>query len=69
MLTWTGACRVLAEVLSREQEGDLQGREGQEAALVAEIQEVKACEGSSSMFGVRELVSFVPAQKYKQRER
>lgn len=44
-LTWTGAARVLAEVLSREQEGDLQGRERQEAALVGDIQEVKTCEG------------------------
>lgn len=46
--TWTGAGRVLAEVLSREQERDLQGREGQEAALVGEIQEVETCEGKRS---------------------
>lgn len=45
--TWAGAGRVLAEVLSREQERDLQGREGQEAALVGEIQEVETCEGES----------------------
>lgn len=36
-LTRTGAGWVLSEVLSREQERDLQGSEGQEAALVGKI--------------------------------
>lgn len=54
-LTRTGACRVLAKVLSREQERDLQGREGQEAALVGKIQVVKTCEGNDNMFVFTEL--------------
>lgn len=62
-LTRTGACRVLAEVLSREQERDLQGSEGQEAALVGKVQEVKTCEGNDNVFVFTEL----HAEKYEQR--
>lgn len=58
-LTWTGAGGVLAEVLSREQERDLQGSEGQEAALVGKIQEVKTCEGSGNAFVTAEPVRYV----------
>lgn len=68
-LTRTGAGWVLSEVLSREQERDLQGSEGQEAALVGKIQEVKTCEGSGTVFVFTELVYYVHAEKHKQRVR
>lgn len=64
--TWTGAGWVLAEVLSWEQEGDLQGREGQEAALVGKIQQLKTCERSGTVF--TELLFYVNSKR-KQRMR
>lgn len=41
LLTWTGDSWVVGELLSREQEHDLQRGDGQERDLVWEIQEVK----------------------------
>lgn len=45
LLTWTGDGWVVGELLSREQEHDLQRGGRQERDLVWEIQEVKTWEG------------------------
>lgn len=44
--TWTWARGVVGELLSWEQEHDLQWRDRQQRALVWEVQEVETCEGN-----------------------